>query len=692
MTSKKQIIRKRSFSAAFYGLVFLITLSAYYFVNTSFAQNVIKLKISVADEKSVIIPYEYEQNIAEDEKEYNYKLPQVQNGFVVSKYTLISESEFENLKENQKKYEDDLKKKELQQKQPADNTAIENVAVSDITPNTTTNTTKNTTTNTKEAKIKNESTTKSVENKITNNTTKETETKAKNNETTNAAENKSTNNTITKKNDTKVVDNTTSKKTENTVTNNTINNSTKVTENKVTNNTTVKDAETKVANNESSKVPENNTNTNTITSKVEKTTLSTVTPTPKKKTEDNENKYLLPDEEYKLTEKEIKNKKIYLSAVYDIKEEKDITLYNKLLIYKTEKHIISVNGYMPEKAQIKVSEVDVKETESKINKKNKSDVKLKIAYDIKIEIDGKEYEPNEFDENVKVNIEGIESQNINIWHIKNDNTVEKMNTENKNNAVSFSTNEFSIYGIEELDNEEEINEKTESNEEIKIESNKDNNVNSMAKGEPLRAPAQNLPDSTLIINDYTSDYNYYQGKNYTDNMAGVYRSNYTSSNLIQLTLNYHGFANGETDPEKKGRISLTETQDIVQNIRCVPVTNGNITVELMENPFMDKPTGYGFGGWTVDSNVGTVTQNAQNVQTLTYSLTASVSGNTTIDLYANWIAAKVIYVNQVDGNDNLYDGLSEEHPFGSWQKACQTLYNTSTNRNDRERNIIVVTR
>jgi hypothetical protein len=104
----------------------------------------------------------------------------------------------------------------------------------------------------------------------------------------------------------------------------------------------------------------------------------------------------------------------------------------------------------------------------------------------------------------------------------------------------------------------------------------------------------------------------------------------------------------------------------------------------MDNPFMDKPTGYGFGGWT--SSSGTITKDTKtNAQTI--SLAGST--NMTLDIYTNWTRATVVYVNSDEGNDNVNDGLTPETPFGSWGRAFQYLNTNSTNRNDRENNIIV---
>ena len=99
---------------------------------------------------------------------------------------------------------------------------------------------------------------------------------------------------------------------------------------------------------------------------------------------------------------------------------------------------------------------------------------------------------------------------------------------------------------------------------------------------------------------------------------------------------------------------------------------------------MDKPTGYGFAGWTASS--GTVSKDSK---TLSYTLTVSTSSDITVNLYAKWEAATVVYVSPTTGSDNAYDGLTEETPFGSWGKAFE--YINSHNKNDREKNIIVLT-
>ena len=202
--------------------------------------------------------------------------------------------------------------------------------------------------------------------------------------------------------------------------------------------------------------------------------------------------------------------------------------------------------------------------------------------------------------------------------------------------------------------------------------------------EQLRAPEPvRAAGNALVIDDYYSDYYYYRGKSFTDDLSGVDRSTYTDANLIQVTINYHGYApQDENNDAMIGKISLdtNERQDTIQHIRCLPVSNGRVSIELMDNPFMDKPTGYGFSGWT--SPDGTITTNSNTkVQTLSVLATSNI----TVDVYAYWQTATVIYLNGTGGNDNR-DGLTAANAVRSWTTAVSKL----SSSNDRERNIIVL--
>ncbi len=698
---KKQIVRKKTASIIFYGIIFLISTLAYYFVNNSSAKNVLKIEAFAIDEELKIESTSCELKAEEKENKYIISLPSNQNGFVVSKYIILTEEEYNDLKLLEENGKEDtetndknntiIKEKKLESSEV--NKKLKNTIETEKTEqkeSTATVQTKDNKTAEKSEINKNaevqgveeQDNTEKNHEEIKKQSIAEDETEEPNDlaedidkrEQTNIEdEKKDSNEKEASEEETNVNKGQTEEKKED-----------------------VKkeaDKNSSVNNNEG-EIKETNDNKEE-SKKIEKTADEKAETKPRSLEEilaETKGEEIIPEEEIELGKDIVESKKLYLLAVYDKKEIKGKELYNKIISEKTEKNNIIVSGYMPANAKLKVTEVDAEAVGEKISKSVESSVKLQVAFDIKIIADAKEYEPNAFDENVKVKINGLENKKVNIWHIKDNDEVEKIELKESENEPVFETTTFSIYGIEVLEDANDAKDEIPSEDEPIDNQEPDSNINEEPAKEikaapPLRAAAPNIADSTLEIDDYTSDYYYYKGKNYTSDISGTYTEIYSDSNLVKVNIFYHGFANGETDPEKKGRISLTETDDIVKNIRCAPVdSSGNVTIELMENPFMDKPTGYGFGGWTTD--LGTVTQNSQ---TLTYSLTVPVTGETTVNLYANWIEAKVVYVNQVDGNDNLNDGLSENSPVGSWEKACELLYNSSTNRNDRERNIIVVT-
>ena len=318
-------------------------------------------------------------------------------------------------------------------------------------------------------------------------------------------------------------------------------------------------------------------------------------------------------------------------------------LYNKIISQDTKKNTITVKGYMPKDAVVRVKEVEADKVEHKIND-NLADagkpVDLKIAYDIKLVVNEKEYEPEDFDENVAVSITGFKENKVKLWHLKKDNTVEKIDSED----AKFQTNSFSIYGIEIVEEQGETSSEGQTNTQ-----NNENTTNTNNKGDeggngqntsqtPKRAAkAPGAKSGTpFTIDDYDADHSYYIGKNFTDNANGANSETYTNSNLANVTVNYHGYANGETDPNKVGRISVTETQDQVQQTKCLPITNGQVTFELMDNPFMDKPGGYGFGGWTSSDVIGYCGLLGMRYNLNGYGkvLTTSIEANTELDINA----------------------------------------------------------
>lgn len=557
---KKQLVRKKMLSMIVFGTIFLISTIAYYFVNTSKAQNLLCLAVSVIDKEGNIEPVKYELKVPQENDIYSLTMKYNENGFAVNKYTIVSEDEYiklQNLYEEKKSSEIKYNKDEKEE------------------PN-----------------IK-----ESVE--------------------------KETKELLEDEKDNK-----------------------------------------------------------------DKTEL----------TKEN-------NEKINLTEEQVENKKIYLVADYDYKEEKEKKLYNKTIYYTGTDNYITVSGYMPKDSELSVNEVEKEEAENKIKssfKDEQKDVNLSIAYDIKIISDKKEYEPDEFDKNVRVSITGIEGKEINVWHIKNDNTIEKIEpyTTTDDNGIEFETDSFSVYGVEVVGENEETkiqDDKTNIKQNDQVEENNTENDTNQNKTEDdkiedinkndikanAKAPTRGSDANTLEIDDYDSDYYYYRGKSYTDDLSGIDRSTYTDSNLVKVTINYHGYALAdEANDAMIGRISLAtnERQRNIKHIRCFPVQNGKVSIELMDNPFMDKPTGYGFGGWT--SSDGTISTNSY---TKAQTLSVTTSSDVEVDVYTNWATATVIYLNGASGNDSN-NGLTAANAVKTWTTAVSKL----SSSNDRERNIIVL--
>lgn len=192
-----------------------------------------------------------------------------------------------------------------------------------------------------------------------------------------------------------------------------------------------------------------------------------------------------------------------------------------------------------------------------------------------------------------------------------------------------------------------------------------------------------IEGDTVYINDLASDYYYYLGMNY----VGDPNSNtvsYTESSLKMVTINYYAYPNG--NPSLTGYVSNNseERQNKFVYYKYFPVNNNQITFDLIDNPFSDRPKNKGFNGWT--STDGTITS-ISTTKTQRITVNSSVD---TINIYASWADATVVYLNGSTGNDNL-DGTRPDRAVGSWSRAFELVRNRTSNQNNRELNFIVLT-
>ncbi len=195
--------------------------------------------------------------------------------------------------------------------------------------------------------------------------------------------------------------------------------------------------------------------------------------------------------------------------------------------------------------------------------------------------------------------------------------------------------------------------------------------------------ASKIDGDTVYVNDLVSDYYYWLGMNYVGDINS-YSTNYTESSLKMVTINYYGYPNGNNSLTGYVSLDNDERQNKFVYYKYFPIKNGQISFELIDNPFSDRPWNKGFNGWR--STDGTITTDSDTkVQTITVN-----SSVDTINLYADWVDANVVYLRGTSGDDNL-DGTRPDRAVGSWSRAFDLLRSRSSNTSNRELNIIVLT-
>lgn len=153
-------------------------------------------------------------------------------------------------------------------------------------------------------------------------------------------------------------------------------------------------------------------------------------------------------EELELTE-DITIKPIY--------EEIETVFVEKTLETTVDDKVVSIIGNMPENAEIVVNKVTYTQNiEKNIEDAIDGEVTVTVyeAFDIKIKVDGEEYQPNEFDEAVVVSIKNIEvdskeGEELKVFHIDDSNNIEEVaaTVDANSNEAEFEADSFSVYVV-----------------------------------------------------------------------------------------------------------------------------------------------------------------------------------------------------------------------------------------------------
>lgn len=176
------------------------------------------------------------------------------------------------------------------------------------------------------------------------------------------------------------------------------------------------------------------------------------------------------------------------------------------------------------------------------------------------------------------------------------------------------------------------------------------------------------------------------------------RSNINNTTFNTLSVNSFETTISLGDYTPYGTISDTEEQTMVSYRKCVPIdSNGNITINLIDNPFMNRPLEKGFNGWKTNNTkyLNSINTNANTfAQTLTTNINniTDNSGKYVIDLYADWIDANVIFVSSSGSSSNA--GTSPNSPINNnWSSINSKLNSnikTCAKASNREVNIVVL--
>ena len=388
---------------------------------------------------------------------------------------------------------------------------------------------------------------------------------------------------------------------------------------------------------------------------------------------------MLPGEKIYLTKEELDTQEIELIVQYDTIEVESQNLYNKTLIVKNvdDYEVLSVSGYMPFDAVIDLNEIDILVFENEIIEKYPNSF-LIGNYEVNLSSNGNKYIAKDYNQILNVEITIMdESKKHCVLEIQDDNTINELEQiQIENSKIKFTTDELKTYLVLEMQNESSIYAE-------------ENNTNDISK---------DGSNAKLEIDDYESDKNYYLGLNYTEKMSKKNSGKYIESNLKKIIVNYYSYNYNSTDNEVYGTISDTESESLISYIKCVPIdSNGNIELELIDNPFMNRPENKGFNGWKTNdtrynNNISINKNTFVQILSTNINNVTDNNGEYVINLYPDWIDANVIFVSSSGSSTN--SGTTPESPVNNNWTNINNIVNsnikTCTNASNREVNIIVL--
>ena len=176
-----------------------------------------------------------------------------------------------------------------------------------------------------------------------------------------------------------------------------------------------------------------------------------------------------------------------------------------------------------------------------------------------------------------------------------------------------------------------------------------------------------ISGNKVYVNDLKADYDYYMGLNYTSsdgNLPTTENKNiYNDGNLVQVKITYLS-----NDGNNKGYVSLNERQDTFIYYKTLVVNDNGTTdksddyimLDLIDNPFTDRPTDKAFNGWfTSYRGASLIFDNEYYERKAKVPVSYDGDRPSKIDIVfkAKWTFANVQFVNDNFNTaiNNLYD-------------------------------------
>ena len=165
-----------------------------------------------------------------------------------------------------------------------------------------------------------------------------------------------------------------------------------------------------------------------------------------------------------------------------------------------------------------------------------------------------------------------------------------------------------------------------------------------------------ITDNVVTVDNEEADYYYYMGQNYTDSdgtmPTKVNKNIYNDSNLIKVKITYSSV---DRNSNFKGYVSNTELQDTYVYYSVYPIVDGYVTIELIDNPFVNRPNDKGFNGWTTNYPGAKISYDDTYY---TRYVKVPVSDTTTdidITMHASWLDANVEVITNSWSNLSNFD-------------------------------------